>query len=176
MAEVYWAEHETLDEARVYKLLLPQFDEGMVERFKAEARAAAALKHRNIMRARDFGRCGDSMFIEMDAYEGETLASLLDQAGGPLQPSRMIAILAGVASGIEAAHKKASFDYWRHAASYCSTSDMIHAERVLATLVSPPRALDAPGLTGTSHPGWASSSRKPSSRSISCIPIEMMIF
>ncbi len=110
MGDVYYAEHESLgdSEARVYKILKPQLMEqpSVVERFKAEARAAAAIKHKNIMRARDFGTVGNSMYIEMDWFEGESLASLLAKVGGTLQPSRIIAILAGVAAGIHAAHKK----------------------------------------------------------------------
>jgi eukaryotic-like serine/threonine-protein kinase len=108
MGEVYLAEHESLDEARVYKLLMPQLllDEGVVKRFESEARAAAAIKHKNIMRARDFGRIGDSMYIEMDWFGGHTLATLIGLQPGPMPMSRMLAILAGVAAGIHAAHQK----------------------------------------------------------------------
>ncbi|MCW5803953.1 MAG: protein kinase [Deltaproteobacteria bacterium] len=109
MGDVFYAEHVKLGEAeaRVYKILKPHLMEQRiaVERFEAEARAAA-INHKNIMRARDFGTVGNSLYIEMDYFEGESLASVLVSAGGMLPPSRTVAILAGVAAGIHAAHKK----------------------------------------------------------------------
>lgn len=107
MATVYYAEHITIsDEARVYKVLQPHLTESPIaERFFNEARAAAKIKHRNIARARDFGRVGNSMYIEMDWFEGETLSNAIALLPAPMQPSRVIAILSGVAAGIHAAHQ-----------------------------------------------------------------------
>lgn len=109
MGAVFLAEHvHGMDEARVYKFLLPHLSENqpVVQRFIGEARAASALKHRNIMRARDFGSVAGSMYIEMDWFEGQTLASVMSALPGPMPPSQMIALMSGMCAGIYAAHNR----------------------------------------------------------------------
>ena len=83
-------------------LLLP----AAVERFKSEARLAAALAHRNVVTVHDIGvtDAGRAFFI-MELLNGVTLREELLRARR-LPPARVLHILRDVGSGIEAAHRR----------------------------------------------------------------------
>ncbi len=107
MGAVYYAEHEVLGTPRVIKVLLPQWtqNEMIVQRFVNEARAAASIHHRNIIRVHDCNQLPDgSWFIVMDYLEGGTLARFCSSQGGPLSTHLALQILAPTANGLEAAH------------------------------------------------------------------------
>jgi serine/threonine-protein kinase len=72
-------------------------------RFKAEARHAGALSHENIARVYDYGEPerGRS-YLVMELIEGPSLATVL--AGGPLDATRTMDVVAQVAAGLQAAH------------------------------------------------------------------------
>ncbi|MCW5809103.1 MAG: serine/threonine protein kinase, partial [Deltaproteobacteria bacterium] len=106
MGAVYYAEHEVLGTPRVVKVLLPQWTQNatIVQRFVNEARAAASIRHRNIIAIHDCGRLADgAWYIAMDYLEGGTLARFC-ASSGPLAPHVALQILAPVANGLEAAH------------------------------------------------------------------------
>jgi len=73
-ATVYRARHVHTHQAVAVKIL--QQKSG-VDRWLSEARAAAAVQHRNVVRVLDCGRAGDDVFIVMDLVEGHTLAARL---------------------------------------------------------------------------------------------------
>ncbi len=73
------------------------------ERFRAEARAAAALNHPNIVRVYDFGDDADLPFLVTERLPGDTLADLL--AAGPLPSGRVRAVLRDVLSALATAHQ-----------------------------------------------------------------------
>ncbi|MDQ3366252.1 MAG: protein kinase [Myxococcota bacterium] len=107
MGAVYYAEHQVLRTPRVIKVLLPQWTQNamIVQRFVNEARAAASIKHRNIIEVHDCGQLPDgSWFIVMDYLEGGTLAAFCASQGGPLSMHAALQIIAPVANGLEAAH------------------------------------------------------------------------
>src|ERR1700729_946735 len=74
-------------------------------RFKAEARHAGALSHENIARVYDYGEPSDAQppFLVMELVEGPSLAQAL--TAGPLNPARVIDIVAQTAAGLDAAHR-----------------------------------------------------------------------
>src|SRR5262249_22316532 len=65
---VYLAEHEVMKRRAAIKILPPQLasDPGILERFRREAQAAAALDHPNIVRAYDFRQEGSVHFLVME--------------------------------------------------------------------------------------------------------------
>jgi eukaryotic-like serine/threonine-protein kinase len=74
-------------------------------RFRAEARHCGALSHENIARVYDYGEPPDAQapFLVMELVEGTSLAEEL--AAGPLDPARVVDIVAQTAAGLDAAHR-----------------------------------------------------------------------
>lgn len=72
-------------------------------RFDAEARAAAALNHPNIVAVHDSGEHNGAPFIVMERLPGETLADQI--ARGPLWPAHVGATLDNVLAALTAAHR-----------------------------------------------------------------------
>ena len=105
MAMVYKAYHPTLERYVALKVLPPQFafDTDFVKRFLLEARAAARLKHPNIVTIYDVGEQNGLYYIVMELVEGGSLAQLI-QREGQLAPARAANILAQVASALDYAH------------------------------------------------------------------------
>ncbi|MFP4321891.1 MAG: protein kinase domain-containing protein, partial [Anaerolineales bacterium] len=81
MAEVYRAYHPSLDRYVAIKLLHPFLadDPEFKERFEAEARNIARLRHPNIVQVFDFDfdEAGDSYYMVMELVEGPTLKDIL---------------------------------------------------------------------------------------------------
>jgi serine/threonine-protein kinase len=76
------------------------------ERFRYEARAAAAFAHPNIVTVHDFGVVASRhAYLIMEYLQGATLREELRRSG-PLGPRRTMEILRGVCSGVEAAHRR----------------------------------------------------------------------
>jgi serine/threonine-protein kinase len=73
-------------------------------RFKAEAQHAGSLSHPNIARVYDYGEPADGQppYLVMELVDGPSLADVL--AGGPLDASRMLDVIAQAAAGLQAAH------------------------------------------------------------------------
>ncbi len=72
------------------------------DRFIAEARAAAALNHPNIVAVHDFGEHDGTPYIVMERLSGTTVGDLM--VGGPLPPHRVAAILEDVLAALHDAH------------------------------------------------------------------------
>jgi hypothetical protein len=74
-------------------------------RFRAEARHCGALSHENIARVYDYGEPPDARapFLVMELVEGPSLAGEL--AAGPLDPARVVDLVAQTAAGLDAAHR-----------------------------------------------------------------------
>lgn len=89
------------------KLLHPAVSaqSGARNRFDAEAHAAAALNHPNIVAVHDSGEHDGTPFIIMERLPGETLAHQI--ACGPLAQERVHAMLDNVLSALTAAHRAA---------------------------------------------------------------------
>ncbi len=72
-------------------------------RFRRECEALSALHHANIVPIRDRGEDGGRGFLAMRLARGGTLGQRL--AAGPLPPDEALALLAGIADGLDAAHR-----------------------------------------------------------------------
>ena len=108
MATSWRALDEQLDREVAVKLLREQFgkDEGFAARFRQEARAAGSLSHPNIVPVYDYGTDEDgTQFIVMQLVEGEDLSTVLRERGH-LETDDAVRIALGVASALEAAHRR----------------------------------------------------------------------
>jgi serine/threonine protein kinase len=105
MASVYLGVQKSLDRKVVLKILHPHLaeDEKLVQRFEREARAAAMLRHENIVQMIDCGRHEDVFYIAMEFVAGKDLKQLMEESG---QPPLEVALqlLRDVCSGLEHAH------------------------------------------------------------------------
>lgn len=75
------------------------------ERFKIEARAAAALNHPNIATIFAIEEVRDEMFIVMELVEGEELREVI-QKQGPLEIPTVLRYAEQIAGGLKEAHSK----------------------------------------------------------------------
>lgn len=111
MGSVYRATHLPLERAVAIKILRSEFltDATARERFNREARAAARLKHPNIVSVYDSGHLPNgSAYLVMELIEGRSLREEMRAHAsrlGQMRPERAAMILAQVCSGIEAAHR-----------------------------------------------------------------------
>ena len=104
--EVWRATDTVLSRPVAIKLLHPRYaqrSEGLA-RFRAEARHAGGLSHENIARVFDYGEPagGQPPYLVMELVDGPSLEAAL--AGGPLESSRTMDIVAQAAAGLQAAH------------------------------------------------------------------------
>ncbi|HEY2522731.1 MAG TPA: protein kinase [Streptosporangiaceae bacterium] len=104
--EVWRATDLVLGRSVAVKLLLAQHVQQAqtLARFRAEAQRAGALTHQNIARVYDYvePRPPQPPFLVMELIDGPSLAQVLER--GPLPPAQVMGILAGAASGLQAAH------------------------------------------------------------------------
>jgi serine/threonine protein kinase len=104
--EVWRAADRVLSRPVAVKLLHPRYaGQGQaMARFRAEARHAAALSHENIAQVHDYGEAagGQPPYLVMELVAGASLEAVL--AGGPLDATRTMDIVAQAAAGLQAAH------------------------------------------------------------------------
>lgn len=107
MAVVYRARDTVLDRDVALKLMAPHlaWDPQFVERFMAEARAVARLKHPNIVVIYDVGKYQERPFLAMEYIAGHSLAAVV-QKGRALPPPYVAGIVAQVADALDHAHSQ----------------------------------------------------------------------
>jgi serine/threonine protein kinase len=112
MGQVYLARDQNLVTRQVaVKTIRPDIlsDEGLQEgeaiaRFEREARAAASVRHPNVVDVTDFGQSTEGVFfLVMEYVEGESLYQLLRREG-TLDIQRTVRMLGQVVAGVDAAH------------------------------------------------------------------------
>lgn len=105
MAIVYKANDLKLGRDVTFKVLKSDYidDNGFINRFSTEARAAAQLAHTNIVNVYDVGNDGDIHYIVMEYIDGYTLKDLINQKA-PLENKLACDIAMQIASGLENAH------------------------------------------------------------------------
>ncbi len=83
MANVYLAEDQELGRRVAIKILNDRHagDEQFVERFRREAKNAAALSHPNIVSIYDRGEAEGTYYIAMEYLDGRSLKELIVQRG-----------------------------------------------------------------------------------------------
>jgi serine/threonine protein kinase len=112
MGQVYLARDQNLVTRRVaIKTVRPDIlsDEMLQEgeaiaRFEREVRAAASIRHPNVVDVTDFGKSPEGVFfLVMEYVDGESLYQLLRREG-TLDIQRTMTILGQAVAGVEAAH------------------------------------------------------------------------
>jgi serine/threonine-protein kinase len=107
MATVFAGVHAWTERAVAVKILNYEHarDPEVVRRFLQEARAAAQLKHPNVVDVLDMGQDDDgTVFLVLELLEGETLKALLKR--GALAPHEAALLLAPILRAVAAAHAK----------------------------------------------------------------------
>ena len=104
MGVVYRARQKTLGREVAIKLLLHgALASGPdVDRFRAEAAAAASLKHPGIVSIHEVGECDGQHYYSMDLISGCDLAAVTRE--GPLTPRRSAELLSQIAEAVQHAH------------------------------------------------------------------------
>jgi beta-lactam-binding protein with PASTA domain/tRNA A-37 threonylcarbamoyl transferase component Bud32 len=104
-AQVYLADDSTLRRRVAVKVLHPALatDEAFLRRFRAEAQAAAALSHPNVMAVYDWGE-DDGPYLVLEHLGGGSLRTLLD-GGARLTLSQALVVGLEAARALDAAHR-----------------------------------------------------------------------
>lgn len=105
MAQVWTAEDRVLGRTVAVKMLHPHLagETAFVERFRAEARAAARLGHASIVAIFDTVTEGDIEAIVMEHIQGQTLRQFLDEHG-PMGLADTAELIGQIAEAIDTAH------------------------------------------------------------------------
>jgi Flp pilus assembly protein TadD/TolB-like protein len=106
MGEVYRARDEKLARDVAVKIL--PFELSMntdaLRRFEAEARAASALNHPNIVTIYEVSRTDDVAWIAMELIDGDDLRTVIEREPPPLK--NVLRIAGKIADGLAAAHER----------------------------------------------------------------------
>jgi serine/threonine-protein kinase len=105
-ADVYLGDDVRLHRRVAIKMLHPSLahDDAFLRRFRAEARAAAALSHPNILAVYDWDG-EDPPYLITEYLKGGSLRAMLD-AGHRLSPSQALVIGLQAAQGLDVAHRQ----------------------------------------------------------------------
>ncbi|WP_225724723.1 MULTISPECIES: serine/threonine-protein kinase [unclassified Nocardia] len=104
MGEVFEAYDTVKDRTVALKVLPDRLADDPVyrERFRREAHAAARLSEPHVIPIHDYGEIDGRLYLDMRLVDGTSLRTLLRE--GPLTPTRAVALIAQVASALDAAH------------------------------------------------------------------------
>ena len=106
-AHVYLAEDISLHRQVAIKVLHPALagDSAFLKRFRAEARAAAALNHPNIMQVFDWGEHETEPYLVLELLSGGSLRQIFD-TGTLLTPEQAVRVGLEAAAGLDYAHRR----------------------------------------------------------------------
>ncbi len=107
MGAVYKGYDPALDRYVAIKVLAPHlvWEQEFVERFLREARAAARLKHANIVTIHDVGQEAGWYYFVMEYLEGPTLTAIVQERGA-IPPGETLSILRPLADALDYAHQQ----------------------------------------------------------------------
>ncbi len=157
MGAVYLAEHVGLRQLRALKILPKEKaaeSRAAVERFLREARAAAALKHPNVVAVHHVDQVDGEYFIDMEYVDGESLQSRLKREGR-LDVKEATRILSAAAEALAAAHERGIIHRDVKPANILLTRDgrvKVADFGVAKNLNEPDPGLTAPGRGGLGTP------------------------
>jgi serine/threonine-protein kinase len=109
MGEVYRAQNVSLGRHVAIKILSEEFKENEedVRRFLREARAAAAVRHPNVVDVLDVARDDDGTpFIVQELLAGQDLEQHLQASGGRMMPVEVLDVMIPVAEAVGASHHR----------------------------------------------------------------------
>ena len=110
-ATVFVADDVQLQRRVAVKILHPSLaeDAAFLKRFRAEAQAAAALSHPNVMAVYDWGQDGETTgatpYLVLEYLGGGSLRAMLDR-GRQLSPSQALLVGLEAARGLDYAHRR----------------------------------------------------------------------
>ncbi len=110
MSVVYRARRAHIGDDVAVKILLGKFvkDDAALQRFRREARAAAMLRHPNVITIHDFGKTDDDKapaYIVMEFVRGTPLRDLL-KSENHFPVERALRLMRGICAGVSAAHRQ----------------------------------------------------------------------
>lgn len=110
MSVVYRARRVHIEDDVAVKILTRKFvkDDAALARFRREARAAAMLRHPNVITIHDFGETDDEhapAFIVMEFVRGTPLSELL-KTEDHFSVVRGVRLMRGICAGVGAAHRQ----------------------------------------------------------------------
>ncbi len=108
MGAVYLAEHPQIGRQVAIKVLAAHLgqQQGVAERFMAEARSVNRIAHPNIIEIYDFGQTeGGRLYFTMELLEGRELTALINERGA-MPPSELLPYLQQICEALQAAHDK----------------------------------------------------------------------
>jgi serine/threonine protein kinase len=110
MGAVYRAHRRHIGDEVAIKVLLEKYLSGKqaTERFRREARAAAMLRHPNIVAIHDFSdglQTDTPPYIVMELVEGTSLRTIVRDEG-KIVPDRAVSLFRGICAGVAAAHHR----------------------------------------------------------------------
>ncbi|MFM2089816.1 MAG: hypothetical protein RLZZ127_305, partial [Planctomycetota bacterium] len=103
MGVVYRGQHAGLARAVALKVLHPSARGNAKERFLREGRAAAKVRHTNVVAVHDAGEAGGTAYLIMELVNGHSLGAILDQQQR-LDPAVVARLGSGIAEGLAAIH------------------------------------------------------------------------
>ena len=110
MGSVYLAEHVGLGSLWAVKVLSPELSQhaGLVQRFINEARAAASVTHRNLIRVVHIDQLPNDgpWYMVLDYLQGVTLGRFIAQQPRPVPPHFAVRLLAQIGNALEALHRR----------------------------------------------------------------------
>jgi eukaryotic-like serine/threonine-protein kinase len=106
MGVVYKARQKELDRIVALKMILASHlaSTEQVGRFQTEARAAAKLRHTNIVQIHEVGQIGGQDFFTMEYIEGKNLGQRI--ARRPVEQTQAVRTIIAVARAVEEAHRQ----------------------------------------------------------------------
>ncbi|MCA9262400.1 MAG: protein kinase [Planctomycetales bacterium] len=105
MGKVFLGDQKLLNRRVAIKVLRRgRMQDKYIQRFVREARAAASLDHRNIVRVIDFDKDGERFFLVMEYVDGIDLRAKVQQ-DGPLPLGSVADCIAQAADGLHYAHE-----------------------------------------------------------------------
>jgi len=139
-ADVYLGIHRAIDSRVAIKVLKPDLQGKMTERFVNEARVVNHINHPNIVKIFDFGSLPDErLYLIMEYLEGNDLNEML-RKNGKLRLDEMLFFLRQIASALDATHEcevvhqdlKPASLFYPHLPAVCERFD--GSSRVIAEL------------------------------------------
>jgi serine/threonine protein kinase len=109
LGKLYLADHAKLHTQQVVKVLSPLLTRNpvLMRRFILDSRAAAWLRHRNVLQVHDVGELATgACYLALDHVDGRTLGQFIAAHAAPVPPHVVVHIVCEIANGLHAIHTR----------------------------------------------------------------------